>query len=119
MFDTYAWSSALLGQLGKTCKRCIHEHMRRRIARSIPDVTQILQHARPLMFFNIQNPTGHYRLIRGMRRSVMGFDASARLFPTLRARARGDSLVQRRTTVHKFRGVMNLSAAVVEISHMA
>jgi len=32
------------------------------IARSIPDVTQILQHARPLMFFNIQNPTGHYRL---------------------------------------------------------
>ncbi|CAE7938971.1 TONSL [Symbiodinium necroappetens] len=32
------------------------------IARSIPDVTQILQHARPLMFFNIQNPTGHYRV---------------------------------------------------------
>ena len=59
----------------------MHQRIRRRIARSIPDVTQILQHARPLMFFNIQNPTGHYRLARGMRRiERQGFDASALAF---------------------------------------
>lgn len=31
-------------------------------ARSISDVTQVLQSASRLMYFNVQNPTGHYRL---------------------------------------------------------
>ena len=38
-----------------------------RHARSISDVTQVLQSASRLMYFNVQNPTGHYR-----RRSSAG-----------------------------------------------
>ena len=44
------------------CKRGVNglrKHLR--LARSIPDVMQVLQNAKPLMFFNIENPTGHYR----------------------------------------------------------